>query len=571
MQSHKNQTIESDFMVRDNKENAARVNWLSLITIVVSLTIAVTVAFNGNVKTAFIVSGETGLSLITVLLVNLGYYKVSKYYFLFQINIFLVFVSFMIGLRAGGHIYFFPLLFALPLMVDNYKINVVEIPLFLGVTIACFTLSVFFGRENSAIENISDAIYNIVFHLNCVLAILISALFAYLGIYFERQHVKLIMAEKEKVDEAMQARIRFLSTMGHELRTPLNGIIGVSTLLQKEAMLPAQKEYFDVLKYCSDHMLSLVNDILDFNKIEAGKFELHPIAINLKDFLVTSAMPFYNRFKEKGIKLEVVVDDKLNEHILVDDIKLTQIINNLVSNALKFTIEGKVTIRATCFGNDNGKLTACFEVEDTGIGMQKEDAAKIFAGFWQIYHESSRKYQGTGLGLTITQRLLNLMGTELEVKSDYGVGSTFYFTLTFPIAQFDADRADADTPEGDLTGYRLLVADDNPINMLVASKTLLGWNATLTACKSGQEVLDALAADHEYNMILLDLEMPDVDGYTAAREIKKLYPGIPMMAFTAALVDNKLYDDLLAIGFSDCILKPFQPGELFAKIKQHIN
>lgn len=565
-----NQAAENKFNMLDIKETAKRMRQLSYIGITVASAITLIELFNQNYISAGITCGKILLSLFALFLLKLGYYKVAKYFIFIQINAFLISVSFLIGHKAGGYMYFFPLIFALPMLVNNHKRQSLEISTFLIVTAVCFYISVFWGKETSTVEHISDTTYAIIFHVNCAFAASISALFAFVGVGFERRYVKAIITEKEKVEEAMQARTRFLSTMGHELRTPLNGIIGVSGLLQKDAMLPQQKEYFDVLKYCSDHMLNLVNDILDFNKIEAGKFELHPININLKEFLIGSALPFYNRFEEKNIDLLVDVDDKLNLNVMADDMRLIQVINNLLSNALKFTVKGKVILRATCFGNDNGKVTVQFEVEDTGIGMHKEDAAKIFAGFWQIYHESSRKYAGTGLGLTITQRLLNLMGTELEVNSEYGVGTTFYFTVTFPQAEATDGKTAADNFTADLSGCRILIADDNPINMLVAKKTMLAWNVTLTTCKNGKEVLAAMAENPNYNLVLLDLEMPEVDGYAAASKIKQLYPDVPMLAFTAAMVDTELFNKLLHIGFSDCVLKPFEPQSLYTKITRFV-
>lgn len=565
-----NQAAESKFNTLDIKETAKRMRQLSYIGITVACIITLIELFSQNYISAAITFVKILSSLLVLLLLHLGYYKFARYYILFQINAFLITVSFLVGHKAGGYLYFFPLMFALPMMINNHKKQSAEISLFLSVTIVCFFVSVFFGKETSTLDDISDVSYDTMFHINCAFAATLSALFAYVGVGFERRYIRAIIAEKEKVEEAMQARTRFLSTMGHELRTPLNGIIGVSGLLQKDAMLPQQKEYFDVLKYCSDHMLSLVNDILDFNKIEAGKFELHPININLKEFLVSSALPFYNRFKEKGIDLLIDIDDKLNLNVMADDMRLIQIINNLLSNALKFTVNGKVTLRANCFGNENGKVTVQFEVEDTGIGMHPEDAAKIFAGFWQIYHESSRKYAGTGLGLTITQRLLNLMGTELEVNSEYGVGTTFYFTATFAQAEAVAGKAVAGVVMADLSDYHILIADDNPINMLVAKRILLDWKVTLTTCKNGKEVLEAMAGNSAYNLVLLDLEMPEIDGYAAAAKIKQLYPDVPILAFTAAMVDKKMFNQLLDIGFSDCILKPFEPAALYAKILQHI-
>jgi signal transduction histidine kinase/BarA-like signal transduction histidine kinase len=570
MNNPENQAAEEKFNMHDIKETTKRMKQLSYIAISVCSVITIIQLFHQNYVSAGLTFAKILFSFLVLLFLHFGYYKFAKYFIVVQINVFLISVSFLVGHKAGGYLYFFPLVFALPMIVNNHKKQSSEIFIFLAITAVCFYISIFWGRETSAIELITDAAYNNLFHVNCAFAVFISGLFAYASVAFERRYVLALTAEKEKVEEAMQARTRFLSTMGHELRTPLNGIIGVSGLLQKDAMLPEQREYFDVLKYCSDHMLSLVNDILDFNKIEAGKFELHPINVNLKEFLISSALPFYNRFEEKSIDLMVDVDDKLNVNIMADDMRLIQVINNLLSNALKFTVKGKVILRASCFGNENGKITARFEVQDTGIGMLKEDAAKIFGGFWQIYHESSRKYAGTGLGLTITQRLLNLMGTELEVNSEFGVGTTFYFTVTFPQVEPAAPKAVEKDLVADLSHYRILIADDNPINMLVAKKILLDWKVSLTTCKNGREVLDALARDHHYNIVLLDLEMPEVDGYTAAAQIKELYPDIPMLAFTAAMVDNDLLDQLMAIGFSDCILKPFQPKALYTKIMQFV-
>jgi len=572
MNNLNNQAEETTmFDLQDIKETAKRMRQLSYVSISVAMVILLIQLFHQNYISATVTFGKILSSVLVLILLHSGYYKFAKYYIVIQINAFLISMSFVLGHRAGGYLYYFPLVFAMPMVINNHKRQATEIGGFLAFTAICAYISVFYGRESSTLDVVAEGTYNILFHINTAFAITLSALFALASVMFERKYINAITAEKELTEEAMQARTRFLSTMGHELRTPLNGIIGVSGLLQKDAMLPEQREYFDVLRYCSDHMLNLVNDILDFNKIEAGKFELHPINTNLKELLVSSALPFYNRFEEKNLDLVVDIDEKLNTNVMADDMRLIQVINNLLSNALKFTVKGKVVLRASCFGKDNGKLTVQFEVEDTGIGMHKEDAAKIFAGFWQAYHESSRKYAGTGLGLTITQRLLNLMGTELEVNSKYGVGTTFYFTVTFPQAETVITKRPNNTFSADLSDCRILIADDNPINMMVAKRILQDWKVQLTTCKNGREVLDALARDASYNIILLDLEMPEMDGYTAASHIKKLYPKLPMLAFTAALVDNELLDELLALGFSDCILKPFKPEVLHKKIIEFKN
>jgi CheY-like chemotaxis protein len=372
----------------------------------------------------------------------------------------------------------------------------------------------------------------------------------------------------KKTEEAMEARSRFLSNMGHELRTPLNGIIGATNLLRKGNSFPEQKEYLSILKYCSDHMLGLVNDILDFNKIEAGQLDLHPSPINLQHLLQQSALPFQNRFVEKQLELKVIIDTGLNQTVLADDLRLVQVINNLLSNALKFTEKGFVKLQADVVNKRDDILTVKFAVEDTGIGIKLKDQQKIFGSFWQVVNETTRKYGGTGLGLTICDKLLQLMNSSMKVDSTEGIGSTFHFTINFRIVAREDDKAVVKNVS-DLRGMRILLAEDNPINMIIARKMLEDWNADVTTAEDGEEALKLLEIDSNYDLILLDLEMPRIDGYSAVKEIKRLYPHLPVLAFTAALMDNEMLLKLLNIGFLDCVLKPFQPIDFLGKIRKY--
>lgn len=370
----------------------------------------------------------------------------------------------------------------------------------------------------------------------------------------------------------MKARSQFLSQMGHELRTPMNGILGATNLLTKQKIIPGQAEYLDILKYCSNHMLELINNILDYNKIEAGKLDLLTTEINLKKLLQNASLPFHNRFDEKKVELKVEIDEELNEFVIIDEIRMIQILNNLLSNALKFTESGYVKLKVTCASKEKDRLSADFTVEDTGIGIAKQDFNKIFESFEQVYSASTRKYEGTGLGLSIAQSLLNLMDSRLELESEPQKGSRFSFSIHLPRVQINKQFPGAvNIQENDLSGMRILIAEDNLINMLVAKKMLQSWNVSFTTAENGIEVLQSLETNADYNLILMDLEMPEMDGYTAVREIRKLYPTIPVLAYTAALIDQEMYTDLKETGFVDAVLKPCQPAELFSKIRQYAN
>ncbi len=248
-----------------------------------------------------------------------------------------------------------------------------------------------------------------------------------------------------------------------------------------------------------------------------------------------------------------------------------KILNNLISNALKFTEKGYVRLSASALNKTKDKIEVTFSVEDTGIGIKKEDYKKVFESFEQVYSESSRKYQGTGLGLSISQRLIRLMDSELKVDSEPGVGSKFFFTASFERGGINPLQKAVSKVEGDLKGLRILIAEDNVINMLIATKMLEDWKVNFTTAENGKIALESLKRDADYNLILMDLEMPEMDGYTAVKEITKLYPDVPVLAFTANLVDNQMFNNLKQLGFVDAMLKPFQPMELFSKIRYYAN
>jgi signal transduction histidine kinase len=488
------------------------------------------------------------------------------------INIFLTVFNFTEGIKMGDYLFFFPMLFALPFLVRNKKKYTREVFLYFIFTAVCFCISVSISPEVSPWQTITDEQYGSIFYINAICAVLMSAVFAYLGIYFERKYAAVLLDQKNRTEEAMKARSQFLSQMGHELRTPLNGIIGASNLLTKNNTLPEQTEYLNILKYCSNHMLELINNILDYNKIEAGKLDIHLTEMNLKQLIQNSVLPFSNRFDEKKLELKVDIDPELDVNVMIDDIRMIQILNNLISNALKFTDNGCVKLKVLLKTREGQMIDVVFAVEDTGIGIKESDFPKIFESFGQVYTSTTRQYEGTGLGLSISQRLLRLMNSKLELESEAGKGSIFSFSVRLKQTSTNKAQHSATKMQNtDLSGMRILIAEDNVINMLIAKKIMADWNVNLTTAENGLKALQSLESDSNYNIILLDLEMPEMDGYTAVREINKLYPGIPVLAFTAALIDQDMYSDLRNTGFVDAVLKPCQPMELFSKIRQYAN
>ena len=562
-----NKTPDSVTSVHDIKETVKRTARFGYIAMLFASISIITNLIYGNYISAAIVSGLLICFVIILMLNYRNWFTSAKIFSILSINAFLTVMAFSEGLNSGSYLFFIPLLTVLPYLIDNHERYLEELSAYLAVTIACFCTCIFYCPERSTWQVITDEIYARMFLNNSLSVILISASYAIIGLFMERRYVETIIRQKRKTEEAAQARSRFLSNMGHELRTPLNGIIGVSNLLEKEASLPHQEEYLNILKYCSDHMLRLVNDILDFNKIEAGKLNLHPTDFNLKTLLEKSTLPFYNHFEEKSIQLKVAIDSAVNVTVHHDDLRLVQILNNILSNALKFTEKGYVELKASVINKADGKITVHFRIKDSGIGIAPEDQQRIFDSFWQASNHSSRRFGGTGLGLTISQRLLQLMNSGLQVSSAKNQGTEFAFTIDFSLSKTAVNAADILDDTNDLRGYRILIAEDNIINMMIAKKMLEDWKAEVIPAENGAKALDILAKDSAFDIILLDLEMPEVDGYTAIKEIRRSHAEIPAIAFTAALLDNEMLQNLIKMGFVDCALKPFIPQELLAKIK----
>ena len=375
---------------------------------------------------------------------------------------------------------------------------------------------------------------------------------------------------KKQAEEGLQAKSEFLSTMSHEIRTPLNSVIGMSNLMQQNNPRPDQKEQLDVLQFSAKNLLSIVNDILDYNKIEAGMVSFEQIEMNLPEMIQHIAAGAKYTAEEKGIKIRLKVDSEINQYMVGDPTRLSQVLHNLVGNAVKFTKEGEVMIEVTVLEKNDATASILFSVKDTGIGIPKEKQLLIFERFTQADSSTSRSFGGTGLGLTITKKILELQGSKLQLTSEEGKGSTFFFTQSFAVSkrQIEVKEKVIVLPAREkqpLKGIHILLVEDNPINILVAKTFLESWGAAIDVAENGQEAVDRLDTS-KHHLVLMDLHMPVMDGYTAIRTIRGKGITIPIIALTASL-PNEVETEIKGLDIDDFVLKPFVPDELFRKVK----
>ena len=390
-----------------------------------------------------------------------------------------------------------------------------------------------------------------------------------------RRIIDLLQA-KEKAEHTALIKAKFLSTMSHEIRTPMNAVIGLTNILLEEKPRSDQADNLKTLKFSADLLLSLINDILDFSKIEAGKisfesvdFDLHALVRNIRNAMNIKAI-------EKQLSFDIDIDPKVPAVVVGDQVRLSQILTNLVGNAIKFTPKGQVSIGLKLMHQKENSCTIRFSVKDSGIGISEDKFEKIFLSFSQADTDTTRKFGGTGLGLSITKKLLELQGSSIQVLSEIGKGSNFFFDLSFEIGKEQVKPKPEKTFSSNFEsfhGARILLVEDNPINVLVAKKFLNKWNLNIDVAVDGMKALNMVQVT-DYELVLMDLEMPVMDGYTATSKIRELksakYQRLPIIALSASAIAD-FRQRAIKVGMNEFVTKPFNPGELHRVISRFLS
>ena len=379
-----------------------------------------------------------------------------------------------------------------------------------------------------------------------------------------RKKLEQEMHEAKKAAEAgLELRKTILANVSHELRTPVNAILGISALLSATHLNDEQRDYLKTMRFSSDGLLVLIDDLLDVSRIEAGKVELEELEFSVRDNFSELAKSLKVRADEKRLSFEWKLDDRIPSRLIGDVHRLNQVVTNLIGNAIKFTLQGGVQLAIMHVGEDDGAQDIAISVTDTGIGIAEERQSAVFLTFAQEDNSTTRKYGGTGLGLSISKRIVELMGGELQLSSKKNVGTTFSFTLRLKKASAEVSEQKPFMP--DLLGSRILLVEDNQVNQFLANALLKSWNAIVDISEDGQDAVDRMRGK-SYHLVLMDLQMPVMDGFEATTCIREeLQSEVPIIGLSANALNGER-ERSLERGMNDYVSKPFQPEMLYEKI-----
>ncbi len=393
-----------------------------------------------------------------------------------------------------------------------------------------------------------------------------------LDITKRKEYEMLLTESKEKAEKLSSAKQEFLSVISHEMRTPLNAITAITHLLKTEKHLPEQVENLNLLAFSAKNLLALINDILDLSKIESGKIQLEYIDFDFEDLINNVHDVLLHQAKEKHIDFNVTIDPEIPAVLIGDPVRISQVLSNLLHNAIKFTDEGEIILEVKRISGNENETQLLFSVSDTGIGIEKEKQEEIFESFSQAHPSITRQFGGTGLGLTISRKLVLMMGGHMAVQSELNEGTTFSFRLTLLNSKSERlrhrPRSESDY---NLEGVNLLLVEDNATNQLLARKFISRWGASVDTADNGLEAVEKVR-EGKYDMVLMDLQMPVMNGYRANKLIRDMgftHDKLPVIALTAYAMDN-IKAKVLNAGMNDYLPKPIDPQELYHKIVSHL-
>lgn len=450
-------------------------------------------------------------------------------------------------------------------MVTDYKDKLIRFVM-IGFTVLCLLLVSFtdITPKLGAVLQSTESNKLAMSTFSMLVAIVCSVLMVRAIMRTNNKMEEALADAKETAEQSLKEKNRFLSIMSHEIRTPANGILGMTHLLKEKGVPDSLKRDVQILHYSSQQLKSLIDNVLYYNVLETGKVDIDERPFDIRKLCHNAVDSFVLEAAKKNIELRFDFDDRIPQFVLGDYEKLVLVLHNLLSNAIKFTKKGEVFLLVKMNHADDKKCYVTFKVADTGIGISNERLQNIFDVFNQLDSSITRSYDGMGLGLAISKRLLKLMKTTLHVDSEVGVGATFFFEVALGLTTEIKDAEQRFIETHDLSGVKVLLVEDNKLNILVARKILENLKASVDIAKHGAEALDMMR-NKQYDIVLMDLHMPIMDGYQATTKLREYDKETPVIAFTA-----DAYDEARArakeVGMNDFITKPFDPELLYTKI-----
>tara|TARA_R110002167_G_scaffold66040_8_gene187060 strand:- start:15116 stop:16807 length:1692 start_codon:yes stop_codon:yes gene_type:complete len=509
--------------------------------------------------------GAAFLFLIAAILSKNGHPKIARALFLIIFNVSISFVSAFLGKEASVEFF---LIFAIGMPFIFFSFSREKIYIFIFCLLPFLFWLVLYFTNFKSFLNIElknpVRIRNIVYHVSITATLLLVVFQLVYYSYINARANKSAHSTKQEAIDASDAKSQFLSTMSHEIRTPLNAVIGLSHILGDNNPKKDQIQNIEALNYSGKILLNLLNNVLDFTKIQSTNIELDTIPVDLPEAVKQIKKIHEASCLRKNIVMNLEIDDDI-PFVWLDIVRFNQIINNLVTNAIKFTEEGSVTLRIKKINTTNESVDLLTEIIDTGIGIPEDKQDSIWEAFTQASSATNRLYGGTGLGLPIVKSIVEAMGSQVKIDSKIDKGSRFYFQVNLKRASKEELLKTIKKKEYDFKGKKVLLVEDNQINVMVGKQILEKVNLNVEVARNGLEAVNMVKENH-FDIILMDIQMPIMDGYLASKEIRKFNKYVPIFALSAS-VFMQIKDRMKESGMNGFIFKPFDPEDLLNQIE----